>query len=189
MRVVLAEDLYLLRTGLERLLNAHGFDVIESVDNGPALLHALVHQKPDVAVVDVRLPPTFTDEGLRAAIEARRQVPPYLPISLSGCQTIGSAGMRCSTGGSLPAFTWSASIGASENCFGHFAGSVIMVGPCSSPTSPDAARSPAAWAAWVSKATAAGLAAIADKRPRRDRRVLGLGVSPEVIVAPSLQVA
>ncbi len=79
MRVVLAEDLYLLRTGLERLLTAHGFEVIEAVDNGPALLRALVDQKPDVAVVDVRLPPTFTDEGLKAAIEARRQVP-GLPI-------------------------------------------------------------------------------------------------------------
>ena len=49
-------------------------------------------------------------------VNARRQVPPYLPISFSGCQTIGSAGMRCSTGGSLPAFTSSASIGASANC-------------------------------------------------------------------------
>jgi DNA-binding NarL/FixJ family response regulator len=83
MRVVLAEDLYLLRTGLEKLLAAHGFDVIESVDSGPALLHALVRRKPDIAVVDVRLPPTFTDEGLRAAIEARRQVPglPVLVLS------------------------------------------------------------------------------------------------------------
>ena len=83
MRVVLAEDLYLLRTGLERLLKAHGFDVIESVDNGPALIRALVQEKPDVAVVDVRLPPTFTDEGLRAALEARRRVPglPVLVLS------------------------------------------------------------------------------------------------------------
>jgi DNA-binding NarL/FixJ family response regulator len=79
MRVVLAEDLYLLRTGLERLLTAHGFEVIEAVDNGPALLRALVDRKPDVAIVDVRLPPSFTDEGLKAAIEARRQVP-GLPI-------------------------------------------------------------------------------------------------------------
>jgi DNA-binding NarL/FixJ family response regulator len=79
MRVVLAEDLYLLRTGIERLLTAHGFEVIEAVDNGPALLRALVDRKPDIAIVDVRLPPTFTDEGLRAAIEARGQVP-GLPI-------------------------------------------------------------------------------------------------------------
>src|SRR5690348_3363515 len=79
MRVVLAEDLYLLRTGLEKLLAAHGFDVIEAVDSGPALLDALVRRQPDVCVVDVRLPPSFTDEGVRAAIEARRQVP-GLPI-------------------------------------------------------------------------------------------------------------
>jgi DNA-binding NarL/FixJ family response regulator len=83
MRVVLAEDLYLLRTGIQRLLEVHGFEVIEAVDNGPALLRALVELKPDVAVVDVRLPPNFTDEGLRAAIEARRQVPglPVLVLS------------------------------------------------------------------------------------------------------------
>jgi DNA-binding NarL/FixJ family response regulator len=79
MRVVLAEDLYLLRSGLERLLLAHGFDVVASVDNAPELLRALTGAKPDVAVVDVRLPPTYTDEGLKAAIEARRQVP-GLPV-------------------------------------------------------------------------------------------------------------
>ena len=83
MRVVLAEDLVLLRDGLIRLLNAHDFEVVEAVDNGPALLEALVKHKPDVAVVDVRLPPSFTDEGLRAAIEARSQVPglPVLVLS------------------------------------------------------------------------------------------------------------
>jgi len=82
-RVVLGEDLALLRDGLIRLLTANGFEVIEAVDNGPSLLHAMVEHRPDVAVVDVRLPPTFTDEGLRAAIEARRQVPglPVLVLS------------------------------------------------------------------------------------------------------------
>jgi DNA-binding NarL/FixJ family response regulator len=82
-RVVLGEDLALLRDGLIRLLTASGFDVIEAVDNGPGLLRALVGHQPDVAVVDVRLPPTFTDEGLRAAIEARAQVPglPVLVLS------------------------------------------------------------------------------------------------------------
>jgi len=82
-RVVLGEDLVLLRDGLIRLLNAYGFEVVEAVDNGPALLRALVTHRPDVAVVDVRLPPTFTDEGLRAAIEARNQVPglPVLVLS------------------------------------------------------------------------------------------------------------
>jgi DNA-binding NarL/FixJ family response regulator len=82
-RVVLAEDLALLRDGLIRLLEANDFEVVEAVDNGPSLLRALTTHKPDVAVVDVRLPPTFTDEGLRAAIEARRQVPglPVLVLS------------------------------------------------------------------------------------------------------------
>lgn len=81
--VVLGEDLALLRDGLVRLLTAHGFDVVAAVDNGPELIRELVEKRPDVAVVDVRLPPTFTDEGVRAAIEARRQVPglPVLVLS------------------------------------------------------------------------------------------------------------
>ncbi len=83
MRLVLAEDSALLRDGLVRILQAHDFDIVEAVDNGPSLLRALVTHRPDVAVVDVRLPPTFTDEGLRAAIDAREAVPglPVLVLS------------------------------------------------------------------------------------------------------------
>ncbi|MQA80731.1 MAG: response regulator [Streptosporangiales bacterium] len=83
MRVVIGEDLALLRDGLIRLLSAHAFEVVEAVDNGPSLLRALTTHRPDVAVIDVRLPPTFTDEGLRAAIEARAQIPglPVLVLS------------------------------------------------------------------------------------------------------------
>jgi DNA-binding NarL/FixJ family response regulator len=82
-RVVLGEDLTLLRDGLIRLLSAHGFEVVSAVDNGPDLLTALVDHSPDVAVVDVRLPPTNTDEGLRAAIAARARIPglPVLVLS------------------------------------------------------------------------------------------------------------
>ena len=83
MRVVIAEDLALLRDGLIRLLEAHDFEVVEAVDNGPSLQRALRTHRPDIAVVDVRLPPTFTDEGLRAAIEARAEQPglPVLVLS------------------------------------------------------------------------------------------------------------
>ena len=83
MRIVIAEDLALLRDGLIRLLEAHDFEVVDAVDNGPSLLRALTTHRPDVAVVDVRLPPTFKDEGLRAAIEARKRVPglPVLVLS------------------------------------------------------------------------------------------------------------
>ncbi|MCP2341820.1 LuxR C-terminal-related transcriptional regulator [Actinomadura rupiterrae] len=83
MRVVIAEDLALLRDGLIRLLSAYEFEVVEAVDNGPSLKRALVEHRPDVAVVDVRLPPTFTDEGLRAALDARREIPglPVLVLS------------------------------------------------------------------------------------------------------------
>ena len=74
MRVVVGEDHALLRDGLIRLLRAFDMDVVAAVDNGPDLLAVLLDHRPDVAVIDVRLPPTLTDEGLKAAIEARRQV-------------------------------------------------------------------------------------------------------------------
>jgi DNA-binding NarL/FixJ family response regulator len=82
-RAVIAEDLFLLREGLVRLLEAHDFEIAAAVGGAPALLAALLEHRPDVAVVDVRLPPSFTDDGLRAAIEARRQVPglPVLVLS------------------------------------------------------------------------------------------------------------
>ena len=83
MRVVLAEDLYLLREGLIRLLEAHGFTIAAAVETGPELLDALLTHRPEVAVVDVRLPPTLTDEGLQAALAARREIPglPVLVLS------------------------------------------------------------------------------------------------------------
>jgi DNA-binding NarL/FixJ family response regulator len=75
MRVVIAEDLALLRDGLTRLLRDNGFDVIAAVEDGDALLRVIATEKPDIAIVDIRLPPTFRDEGVRAAVEARRRVP------------------------------------------------------------------------------------------------------------------
>jgi DNA-binding NarL/FixJ family response regulator len=78
-RVVLGEDLTLLRDGLVRLLTAFGMQVVAAEDNGPGLLRALLEHRPDVAVVDVRLPPTFTDEGMKVAIEARSRIP-GLPV-------------------------------------------------------------------------------------------------------------
>jgi DNA-binding NarL/FixJ family response regulator len=82
-KVVLAEDLALLRDGLVRLLEARGFEVVAAVDNGPQLVRELVTRRPDVAVVDVRLPPSYRDEGLRAALDARKEVPglPVLVLS------------------------------------------------------------------------------------------------------------
>ena len=81
MRVVVAEDLFLLRDGLTRLLSAHDFEIAAAVDNAPGLLCALLEHRPDVAVVDVRLPPAFADDGLQAALAARREVP-GLPVLL-----------------------------------------------------------------------------------------------------------
>jgi DNA-binding NarL/FixJ family response regulator len=82
-RVVLGEDQALLRDGLTRLLEAYGFEVVAAVDNAPALELALQDPTADVAVVDVRLPPTFTDEGLRAAIAARAIRPGFPVMVLS----------------------------------------------------------------------------------------------------------
>jgi DNA-binding NarL/FixJ family response regulator len=81
--VVIAEDLFLLRDGLVRLLKAHGFDIAEAVDSGPGLLRALLEHRPEVAIVDVRLPPSFSDDGLQAALAARRQVPGLPVVVLS----------------------------------------------------------------------------------------------------------
>ncbi|MFJ9844993.1 LuxR C-terminal-related transcriptional regulator [Kitasatospora sp. NPDC101155] len=83
MRVVLAEDLVLLRDGLELLLRAHGHDIVAAVESGPELAAALAEHRPDIAVVDVRLSPTHTDEGLQVALAARREQPglPVLVLS------------------------------------------------------------------------------------------------------------
>lgn len=83
MRVVLAEDLFLLRDGLVRMLEAYDFEVVAAVETGPELAKALAELKPDVAVVDVRLPPSHTDEGLQCALTARRNRPglPVLVLS------------------------------------------------------------------------------------------------------------
>ncbi len=75
MRVVIAEDLALLREGLVALLRENDIEVAAQVEDGPGLLRAIAGHEPDLAIVDVRLPPTFSDEGLRAAIEARHRQP------------------------------------------------------------------------------------------------------------------
>ncbi|HET6509367.1 MAG TPA: response regulator transcription factor [Baekduia sp.] len=75
MRAVIVEDLALLREGIVALLREHDVDVVAQAEDAEGLLRIVAGHKPDLAVVDVRLPPTFTDEGLRAAIEARRRQP------------------------------------------------------------------------------------------------------------------
>ncbi|MFI6053847.1 LuxR C-terminal-related transcriptional regulator [Streptomyces violascens] len=79
MRVVLAEDLFLLRDGLVRMLEAFDFEILAAVESGPELTRALTELEPDVAIVDVRLPPSHTDEGLQCALAARR-ARPGLPV-------------------------------------------------------------------------------------------------------------
>jgi DNA-binding NarL/FixJ family response regulator len=74
-RVVIAEDLALLREGVVALLRDAGIEVVAQAEDGDGLLRVVAGHKPDVAIVDVRLPPSFTDEGLRAALEARRRHP------------------------------------------------------------------------------------------------------------------
>ena len=75
MQVVIAEDLALLRDGLTRLLRDNGFDVVAAVADGDALIHAVSAEQPDIAIVDIRLPPSFRDEGVRAALELRQRNP------------------------------------------------------------------------------------------------------------------
>src|SRR3954449_3594227 len=83
MRVVIADDAVLLREGLIRLVEENGHEVVAAVGDGPSLVDAIVEHRPDVSIVDVRMPPSHTDEGLRAAVEARGRVPgtPILVLS------------------------------------------------------------------------------------------------------------
>ncbi|QXE38701.1 response regulator transcription factor [Streptomyces sp. GMY02] len=83
MRLVIAEDNVLLREGLILLLNEVGHEVVATASTGPDILPLLLEHRPDAAVLDVRLPPGFRDEGLRAAIEARRRLPGLLVLMLS----------------------------------------------------------------------------------------------------------
>jgi DNA-binding NarL/FixJ family response regulator len=82
-RIVIADDSVLLREGLVRLLEEEGCEVVAAVGDGPSLVRAVAEHRPDVAVVDVRMPPTHTDEGLRAAVEARATVPGTAVLVLS----------------------------------------------------------------------------------------------------------
>ena len=72
MRVVLADDAVILREGLSRLLTEAGFEVVGLAADSEGLLELVERTRPDVAIVDIRMPPTFTDEGLRAALDLRR---------------------------------------------------------------------------------------------------------------------
>lgn len=83
MRVVIAEDSVLLRAGVQRLLADEGIETAAAVEDGDSLLVAVSEHRPDLAIVDVRMPPNFTDEGLRAALRAREQQPglPVLVLS------------------------------------------------------------------------------------------------------------
>jgi DNA-binding NarL/FixJ family response regulator len=78
-RVVIAEDSVLLRAGIQRLLGDEGIETVAAVEDGDSLLDVLAEHRPDLAIVDVRMPPTFTDEGLRAALRAR-ELTPGLPV-------------------------------------------------------------------------------------------------------------
>ncbi|MFC4120753.1 response regulator [Nonomuraea zeae] len=83
MRVILADDSVLLREGLTRLLDDAGHEVVASVADATALLAAVEEHRPDVAVIDVRMPPTHKDEGLRAALEIRERLPDVGVLVLS----------------------------------------------------------------------------------------------------------
>ena len=83
MRIVIAEDSVLLRTGLTKLLTDAGFEVVAAVPDAEALLRAVDEHRPDLIVVDVRMPPTHTDEGIRAALVVRRLHPEVAVLVLS----------------------------------------------------------------------------------------------------------
>jgi len=92
MRVVLAEDSVLLREGLVRLLEEAGCQVVAAVGDGPALVAAVAEHAPDVSVVDIRMPPSHTDEGLRAAVQIRHRQPGAKILVLSQYVEVSYAG-------------------------------------------------------------------------------------------------
>ncbi|MFG1841100.1 response regulator transcription factor [Micromonospora sp. NPDC049175] len=99
MRIVIADDAVLLREGLVRLLTESGHEVVAAVGDGDALVKAVVEHQPDVSIVDVRMPPSHTDEGLRAAVEARRLVPRTPILVLSQYVEVSYADDLLATGG------------------------------------------------------------------------------------------
>ncbi len=98
MRVVVADDSVLLREGLVRLLTEVDCDVVAAVDDAPSFLAAVAEHRPDVAVVDVRMPPTMTDDGLRAAVAARAAQPDLGVLMLSAYIELSYADVLLSDG-------------------------------------------------------------------------------------------
>ena len=92
LKIVVADDSVLLREGLVRLLAEDGHQVVATVGDGPALVEAVLRHRPDVSIVDVRMPPTYTDEGLRAATTARSQLPGAPMLVLSQYVEVSYAG-------------------------------------------------------------------------------------------------
>ena len=75
MRVLIADDSALIRDGLRNVLPQHGIELTDAVATAPALLESIARQPPDVALIDIRMPPTYTSEGIEAAIAARERFP------------------------------------------------------------------------------------------------------------------
>ena len=101
LRVIICEDLVLLRDGIARLLRDNGVEVVAMVGDGDRLVSAVAGHKPDICIIDVRLPPTFTDEGVRAALAARERFPglPVLILSQYVEQTYASELLANGQGG------------------------------------------------------------------------------------------
>ena len=98
MRVVVADDSLLLREGLHLLLAEAGHEVVGSVGDGPAFVAAMLGERPDLGIVDVRMPPGHTDEGLRAAVEVRRAWPEARILVLSQYVEVSYADELLATG-------------------------------------------------------------------------------------------
>lgn len=101
MRVLIADDSFLLREGLARLLEELGHEVVAAVEDAPSVVPAALEHEPDLAVVDVRMPPTGTDDGLRAAVELRRRRPETAVLVLSQYVEESYAGDLLATGGGV----------------------------------------------------------------------------------------
>ena len=123
MRIVIAEDEPLLREGLALLLRAESLDVVATTSNAEDFLAAVDKHEPDVAIVDVRMPPTNTDDGIRAAVEARRRHPALAVLVLSAYVEQAFATDLFAHGGSRLGYLLKERVGGSRNSWTRCTGS------------------------------------------------------------------
>lgn len=148
MRIVIAEDDPLLREGVALLLRAESLDVVATTDSPDAFLAAVDAHRPDVAIVDVRMPPTHTTEGIAAAVEARRRLPGLAVLVLSAYVEQAFATELLAGGPTGSAICSRSGSAGSASSSTPCTGSPPEARPSTPRSSPSCSRAPAPTAGW-----------------------------------------